>query len=152
MDSPGAVAARRWSRGKRAGVAAIVVAAALLAGALADSLLHLRPIIAERLWIAALNFGVTPLQEEAVFRLRNYPTRPAAVALVRYIGARSRSGDLKSAGRATETLCILSGRSFGTSFREHARGHFWRAPEPGEWPDLLARIDEWAGRTLRAAP
>ena len=151
MDSPGAISARRWSRGKRAGAFALIVAAGIVAGALADSLFHLRPIAAEKFWIAVLRFGVTPLREEAVFRLRNYPTRAVAAALVSDIHRSVGAGDWKAAARAAETLCVLSGRSFGTSFQERPRGHSWKAPAPGEWPEVLARIDEWAGRSLRVA-
>lgn len=149
MAAPGAVAARsRWSKWKRAGVTALVIAGIALAGVLADLLFHLRPIAAEKFWLAALSFGVTPLQEEATFRLRNYPTRGTAEGLVAYIHAKSRAGDHKLAARAAETLCILSGRSFGTAFNEHARGHFWRSPEDAQWPEVLKQIDLWAERAL----
>ena len=135
MDSPGVGAPRRWSRGKRAGITVMLVVATLVVVAVADSLFHLRPIAAEKFWIAGLGLGVTPLQEEAIFRLRNYPTRGAAVALVSYIGRKSRSGDLKLAARATETLSVLSGRRFGTS-------------DAGQWPEVLDQIDQWAERAL----
>jgi hypothetical protein len=125
MDSPGVGAPRRWSTGKRAGISVMLVVATLVAVAVA----------AEKFWIAGLGLGVTPLQEEAIFRLRNYPTRGAAVALVSYIGRKSRSGDLKLAARATETLSVLSGRRFGTS-------------DAGQWPEVLDQIDQWAERAL----
>jgi hypothetical protein len=135
MDTPGVAAARRWSRGKRAGVTVMLVVATLVAAALADLLFHLRPIAAEKFWIAGLTLGITPLQEKAIFELRTYPTRSAAVALVTYIRGKSRSGDLKLAGRATATLSALSGRSFGT-------------PDAGQWPEVLDQIDQWAERAL----
>ena len=101
MAPPGAVGTgSRWSKWKRAGVTALVIAGIALAGALADLLFHLRPIAAEKFWLAGLSFGVTPLQEEATFRLRNYPTRSTAEGLVVYIHAKSRAGDLKLAARA----------------------------------------------------
>ena len=146
MDS-GVVAPRRWSRGK---IIALLAAATLGSALLADMLFFLRPIAAEKLWIAALSSGVTPLQEQAVFRLRNYPTRGAAVALVAHIRAGSRSGDFKRAARAIETLCILSGRSFGATFVQHSRTHSCGLPAESEVPDVLAQIDHWAERAFGA--
>jgi hypothetical protein len=152
MASPGAVGTgNRWSKRKRARVTALVIAAVVVGGVLADLLFHLRPVAAESFWLAGLRFGVSPLQEEATFRLRNYPTRSTAAGLVAYIHARSRAGDVKLAARATETLCILSGRSFGTTFTEHARGHFWRSPEDAQWPEVLKQIDLWSERALGAS-
>ena len=149
MDVPGVAAPRRWSKGRRAGIAALLVVAAIGAAALADSVFYLRPIVAEKFWIAGLTLGVSPLQEEAIFRLRNHPTRGAAVALVSYIGRKSRSGDLKLAARATETLCILSGRTFGTESRQQGR-QSWCAPSAEEWPDVLAQVEQWSERTFGA--
>lgn len=106
-----------------------MVASAIGAGAIADTLFHLRPIAVEKFWVAGLYSGITPLQEAAVFRLRNYPTRDAAVALVSHIRARVRAGDLASAARAAETLSILAGRS-------------WKSVEP----EILEQIDRWAER------
>lgn len=149
MASPDAIAARgRWSTWKRAGVTVLVIAGLALGAVVADLLFHLRPIAAEKFWLAGLSFGTMPLQDEATFRLRKYPTRAAAAALVAFIHAKSRAGDLKLAARATETLCILTGRSFGTQFKEHARGHFWSRPEEGQWPEVLKQIDLWAERAL----
>ena len=101
----------------------------------ADLLFHLRPIAAEKFWLAGLSFGTKALQHEATFRLRNYPTRDAAAALVAFIHAKSRAGDLKLAARATETLCVLT-------------GHLWSGPEQGQWPEVLNQIDLWAERAL----
>ncbi|MGH8674421.1 MAG: hypothetical protein ACREVG_08940 [Burkholderiales bacterium] len=146
MTQPGAVAARsRWPKWKRIGAAALVVAVAAVA---ADLLFHLRPIVAEKFWLVSLHSGVASLQEDAILRLRQHPTRSVAVSLVSFIDAKSRTGDAKSAARATETLCILSGRSFGTAFAEHARGHSWTAPQDAQWPEVLAQIDLWATGTL----
>ena len=133
---------------KRAGVTGLVIAGVAIGAVVADLLFHLSPIAVEKFWLAGLSFGTTRLQEEAAFRLRNYPTRAAAAALVAFIHAKSRAGDLKPAARATETLCILTGRSFGTAFKEHARGHFWSAPHDAQWPEVLRQIDLWAERAL----
>ena len=135
MDSPGVVAARRWSSGKRAAIVALAVASTIGAAVIADALFHLRPVAAEKFWIGGLHFGTASLREEATFRLRNYPTRGAAMALVSHIRARVGAGDFRSAARATETLGILAGRS-------------WKSLEPGQWPDVLAQIDQWAERHL----
>lgn len=137
MHSPGSVAAPRWSRGKRAGIVSLVVASAIGAGAIMDALFHLRPIAVEKFWVGGLYSGIPPLQDAAIFRLRNYPTRDAAIALVAHIRSRVRAGDLRSAARATETLGILAGRS-------------WKSTEPGQWPDVLAQIDQWAERHFGA--
>ena len=149
MASPGAIAAGgRWSKWKRAGVTALVIAGVVIGAVVADLLFHLRPIAAEKFWLAGLSFGTKALQEEATFRLRNYPTRHAAASLVAFIHAKSRAGDLKLAARATETLCILTGRTFGTPFREPARGHIWSRPHEVDWPEVLRQIDLWAERAL----
>ena len=132
MDSPGPVAAHRWSRAK---VIVLLVAATLVSAALADVLFVLRPVAAEKFWIGGLHFGTASLRDEATFKLRNYPTRGAAVALVSHIRNRVRAGDFRSAARATETLGILAGRS-------------WKSTEPGQWPDVLEQIDLWAERHL----
>ena len=134
IDSPGSVAARRWSRGK---IAAVVVASAIGAAALADALFHLHPIAVEKFWVAGLYSGIAPLQEAAVFRLRNYPTRAAAVALVSHIRARVRAADFGSATRAADTLAVLAGRS-------------WKNVQPAQWPEVLAQIEQWAERQFGA--
>jgi len=115
-----------------------VIAGVAIGAVVADLLFHLRPIAAEKFWLAGLSFGTTPLQQAATFRLRNYPTRATAVALVAFIHAKSRAGDLKLAARATETLSVLTGRSFGTPLKEE-----------GQWPEVLRQIDLWAERALR---
>ena len=151
MIPPGAAAASgRWSKWKRAGVKALVVAGAAAAVVAADALFHLQPIAAERFWLAGLASGITPLQEEGLGRLRAYPTHSTAVSLVSFIKDKNRAGDLRMAGRATETLCILAGRSFGTGFSELARGHAWSSPQEGQWPEVLQQIDSWAVSALGA--
>ena len=133
---------------KRAGVTALVIAGVAIGAVVADLLFHLRPIAAEKLWLAGLSFGTKALQEEATFRLRNYPTRHAAASLVAFIHAKSSTGELKLAARAAETLCTLTGRSFGTPFKEPARGHIWSRPDEVDWPEVLRQIDLWAERAL----
>ena len=152
MDEPGAVAAsRRWSNPKRFGVAALalVVATGALAGA--DALFHLRPMLAEAMWRAALASPIPPLQHEAIRALRQHATRGAAVSLVAFINARSRSGDLEPAVRATETLCLLSGRSFGASFQQCRAGRAWAKAAADEWPEVLERINAWAASAFGPA-
>jgi len=152
MGSPGAVGTgSRWSKWRRTGVTALVIAGVAVGVVVADLLFHLGPVAAEKFWLVGLSFGVTPLQEEATFRLRSYPTRSSAAELVAYIHAKSRAGDFKLAARATETLCILSGRSFGTAFAERTHGHFWRSPEDAQWPEVLKQIDLWSERALGAS-
>ena len=133
---------------KRAGVTALVIAAVAIGAVVADLLFHLRPVAAEKFWLAGLSFGTKALQEEATFRLRKYPTRATAAALVAFIHARSRAGDLKLAARATETLSILTGRSFGVPLKDPARGHAWSRPEEVQWPEVLNQIDLGAERAL----
>ena len=175
MPQPAAIAASdRWSRLKVAGVAALVIAVATVLGAVVDQLFHLRPIVAEKFWIAGLASGIAPVQEAAIRRLRDHPTRHAAVSLVLFInfknlhrapdpgrtetaeeknkrlGARAR--DLKLAERATETLCLLTGRSFGTDFRKDSRGHFSGSLAEEQWPAVLGEINLWAARALGNVP
>jgi len=175
MSQPGAIAASdRWSRLKAAGVAALVMAVATVLGAVADQLYHLRPIVAEKFWIAGLASNIAPVQEAAIRRLREHPTRGAAIALVVFINARNlhrapgpgqvesteersmrlavRARDLKLAERATETLCLLSGHSFGTEFRKDERGHFRGSLAEDRWPGVLEEINLWAARALGNVP
>ena len=149
MDSPGVVAPRRWSSGKRAGVVALVVASAIGAAGIADALFYLRPVVAEKFWIGGLHFGTASLREEATFRLRNYPTRGAADELLSHIRNRVRAGDRRQAARAIETLCILSGRSFGIA-RTQGRPPSCGSPDESELPSVLEQIDQWAQRHLGA--
>jgi hypothetical protein len=175
MPQPGAIAASdRWSRLKVAGVAALVMAVAIVLGAVADQLFHLRPIVAEKFWIAGLASGIAPVQDAAIRRLRDYPTRHAAVSLVVFINVKNlhrvpdprqtespeerarrlakRAHDLKLAERATETLCLLSGRSFGTNFWIDQRRHFWGSLAEDRWPGVLEEINLWAARALGNVP
>jgi len=175
MSQPGAVtASNRWSKLKVAGAAALVLAVATGLGAAADQLFHLRPIAAEKFWIAGLVSNIAPVQEAAIRRLRDYPTRHAAVSLVIFINVKNlhrlpdpgrtetaeerarrlakRAYDLKLAERATETLCLLSGRSFGTDFRPDPRSHFWGRLAEDRWPGVLEEINLWAARALGNVP
>lgn len=175
MSQPGAVAATdRWSTPKLIGTAALFIAIAAVLGAAADLLFHLRPIVAEKFWIAGLMSGIAPVQEAAILRLRDHPTRHAAASLVVFINIKNlhrvpdpdqtetaeeknkrlatRARDLKLAERAAETLCLLSGRSFGTDFRQDQRGHFWVSLAEDRWPGVLGEINLWAARALGNAP
>jgi len=142
--------------------------------AVADQLYHLGPIVAEKFWIAGLISNIAPMQEAAIRGLRDHPTRQAAVSLVIFINIKNlhrgpdpgrtetaeeknkrlaaRARDLKLAERATETLCLLSGRSFGTDFRKDQRGHFRGSLAEDRWAEVLGEINLWAARALGNIP
>jgi hypothetical protein len=126
----------------------------------------LTPIVAEKLLIAALFSKVPPVQRVAIQALRDYPTRHAAIALVLFINLKNLQEmedpkrpwtpeekaqkrqqhlrDLKLAERATETLCLLTGQSFGTYFKLEKYGHSWGSLSEDKWPTVLWNVDTWA--------
>jgi hypothetical protein len=130
----------------------------------------LTPIVAEKLLIAALYSRVPPVQQVAIKALRAYPTKHAAIALVAFINLKNlqemedpktpwtpeqkarrrqqRIRDLKLAERATETLCLLTGQSFGTYFKLENYGHSWGSLSEDKWPTVLWQIDAWAVQTF----
>jgi hypothetical protein len=120
---------------------AIVAAAAVLVGA--DALLFLRPVIAECWWRAALAAPVPELQRAAIRGLRSHATREAALALADFVDARSREGDVELAVRAAETLCLLSGRSFGSWFANCSAGRDWPKHAGDRWPEVVEQINAW---------
>jgi len=128
------------------------------------------PIVKEKLWIAALYSRIPPVQQVAIKALRNYPTKHAAVSLVLFINLKNlqwvpdpkkpetpeekarrlavRKRDLKLAERATETLCLLTGQSFGTYFKLERYGYSWGSLSEDKWPAILRQVDAWALQTL----
>ncbi len=128
------------------------------------------PIVAEKLLIAALYSKVPPVQRVAIQALRNYPTKHSAMALIVFINLKNlqemedpkkpwtpeekerrrqqRIRDLKLAERATETLCLLTGQSFGTYFKLEKYGHSWGSLGEDKWPTVLWQIDSWAVQTF----
>jgi hypothetical protein len=129
-------------------------------------------IAAEKLLIVALFSRVPTVQRVAIRALRDYPTKHAAIALVAFINLKNlqevpdpkkpetaedkarrreqRVRDLKLAERAAETLCLLTGQSFGTYFKLEPYGHSWGSLSEGKWPTVLFQIDSWALQTLGA--
>ena len=126
----------------------------------------LTPIVTEKLLIVALFSRVPPVQRVAIKTLQGYPTKHAAIALVAFINLKNlqevedpkkpwtpeekaqkrqeRLRDLKLAERATETLCLLTGQSFGTYFTLEKYGHSWGSLSEDKWPTVLWQIDGWA--------
>ncbi len=134
---------------KRAAFAALSIVAAGAVLAAADALFHLRPIAAEMWWRAALASPLPALQQQATEALKKHATRDAALALVEFLNAKTRSGDLAAALRAAETLCTLSGRSFGASLQQCRAGRAWARIANEEWPEVLERINAWSAGALR---
>ncbi|HEX9901073.1 MAG TPA: hypothetical protein VGC81_17730 [Candidatus Methylomirabilis sp.] len=146
-------------------VAAVVCGLMVLGGAWMY-MFKLTPIVAEKLLIVALFSKVPPVQRAAIQALRDYPTKHAAIALVLFINLKNlqevedpkkpwtpeekaqkrqeRVRDLKLAERATETLCLLTGQSFGTYFTLEKYGHSWGSLSEERWPTVLWQIDTWA--------
>ena len=163
-------------RSRRKVLAVVAVAACVAAAAAAAwmSVFKLTPIVTEKLLIAALFSKVPPVQQVAIRALRDYPTKHTAVALVLFINLKNlqvvpdpknpetpeqkarrlavRARDLKLAERATETLCLLAGQSFGTYFTLERYGHSWGSLSEERWPRVLRQIDGWALQTLGGVP
>jgi hypothetical protein len=132
--------------------------------------LRLAPIVAEKALIVALFSRVPPVQRQAIRRMRDYPTKHVALALVAFINLKNlheapdpskpdteedrarrleqRRRDLELAERATETLCLLTGQSFGTHFRLERSGHSWGRLSAERWPGVLLAVDRWALETF----
>lgn len=149
--------------GALAGGAVVLVASSIY-------VFKLAPIAAEKLLIAALFSKVPPVQRVAIKALRDYPTKHAAVALVAFINLKNlqevedpkkpwtpeeqarrrerRVRDLALAERATETLCLLTGQSFGTYFKREPYGYSWGSLREDKWPTVLWQIDAWAVQTF----
>jgi hypothetical protein len=130
----------------------------------------LTTVVAEKALIVALFSRVPPVQRVAIQQLRGYPTRHAAIALVAFINLKNlqempdpkkpdtpedkarrraqRVRDLALAERATETLCLLSGQSFGTYFKRERYGHSWGSLSEEKWPTVLGSVDRWALETF----
>jgi hypothetical protein len=128
------------------------------------------PIVKEKLWIAALYSRIPPVQKVAIRALRSYPTKHAATSLVLFINLKNlqyvpdpkkpetpeekarrlavRKRDLKLAEQAAETLCLLTGQSFGTYFALERYGHSWGSLSEEKWPAVLRQIDGWALQAL----
>jgi hypothetical protein len=60
----------------------------------------------------------------------------------------TRLRDLALAEWATETLCLLTGQSFGTYFELEKYGYSWGSLSEDKWPTVLRQIDAWALQTL----
>ncbi len=131
---------------------------------------RLTTVVAEKALIVALFSRVPPVQRVAIRALRGYPTKHVAIALVAFINLKNlqempdpkkpdtpedqarrraqRVRDLELAERATETLCLLSGQSFGTYFKRERYGHSWGRLSEDKWPTVLGSVDRWALETF----
>ena len=150
-------------------VAAVVCGLMLLGGAWMY-VFKLTPIVTEKLLIVALFSRVPPVQRVAIKTLQGYPTKHAAIALVAFINLKNlqevedpkkpwtpeekerrrqqRIRDLELAERATLTLCLLTGQSFGTYFKREPSGYSWGSLSEDKWPTVLWQIDTWAVQTF----
>jgi hypothetical protein len=147
-------------------IAGAVVCVFMLLAATWMYVFKVTPVVAEKMLVAALFSRVPPVQQVAIKALRDYPTRHAAIALVAFINLKNlqepedpkrpwtpeekakkrqqRIRDLKLAERATETLCLLTGQSFGTYFKLEQYGHSWGSLSEDKWPTVLWQMDTWA--------
>lgn len=162
--------ARPRTRTRRKVLAAVGAAAlgVMVLGATWMYVLKLTPVVTEKLLIVALYSRVPPVQRVAIKALRDYPTKHAAIALVAFINLKNlqevpdpkksetpddkarrleqRKRDLELAERATLTLCLLTGQSFGTYFKLERSGYSWGSLSEDKWPTVLWQIDTWALR------
>jgi hypothetical protein len=144
--------------------------AVLALGGIWAHVFKVTPIVVEKLWIVALFSRVPPVQRVAIRALREYPTKHAALALVAFINLknlrevedpkkpwtdqqredkrRQRERDLELADRAALTLCLLTGQSFGTYFKQERHGYSWGVLGEDRWPGVLWQIDAWALATF----
>jgi hypothetical protein len=151
-------------------IVAAVVCGLMVLGGVWMSVFKLMPIVAEKVLIVGLFSRVPLVQQMAIKGLREYPTKHAAIALVAFINLKNlqevedpkkprtpketerrqqqRLRDLELAERATETLCLLTGQSFGTYFKPGNYGHSWGSLSEDEWPTVLWQIDTWAVATF----
>ncbi|HSD50218.1 MAG TPA: hypothetical protein VLG48_02335, partial [Candidatus Methylomirabilis sp.] len=158
------------SRRKVLATVAAVVCGVLVLGGTWMYVFKLTPVVAEKLLVVALFSKVPPVQRMAIKTLQGYPTKQAATALVVFINLKNlkemedpkkpwtpeekerrrqqRNRDLKLAERATETLCLLTGQSFGTYFKLEKYGHSWGSLPEDKWPTVLWQIDTWAVQTF----
>ena len=150
-------------------VAAVLSGLMLLVGAWMY-VFKITPILTEKVLIAALFSRVPLVQQMAIKALQDYPTKHVAIALVAFINLKNmqevedpkrpwapeerdrrrlhRLRDLRLAERATETLCLLTGQSFGTYFKLEQYGHSWGSLSEDKWPTVLWEIDTWALRAF----
>ena len=164
--------ARPRTRNRRKVLAAVGAAAlgVMVLGTTWMYVFKLTPVVTEKLLIVALYSRVPPVQRVAIKALRDYPTKHAAIALVAFINLKNlqevpdpkkpetpddkarrleqRKRDLELAERATLTLCLLTGQSFGTYFKLERYGYSWGSLSEDKWPTVLWQIDTWALRTF----
>src|SRR3989304_317313 len=167
--------ARPRTRNRRKVLAAVGAAAlgVMVLGATWMYVFKLTPVVTEKLLIVALYSRVPPVQRVAIKALRDYPTKHAAIALVAFINLKNlqevpdpkkpetpdakrrrleqRKRDLELAERATLTLCLLTGQSFGDYFKLERYGYSWASRSADKWPTVLWQIDTWALRTPGAS-
>lgn len=146
--------------------AAIVVLGiiAVLSGPVLFAAWKLSPTLRERALIAGMFCGVKPVQEASARALRGYPTKAVALSLVAFVNVqnlqrvpgeketpaqrqslmRKHRAGLALADRALETLCLLSGESFGTHFELTASGHSWGSLDGDDWARALPQVNMWA--------
>lgn len=158
------------ARRKLVVVGCALACSAVALGAAGVYAFKLSPIVAEKLLIAALFSKVPPVQRVAIRALRDFPTKHAAIALVAFINLKNlqemedpkkpwtpeekarrrerRVRDLALAERATETLCLLTGQSFGTYFKREPYGYSWGSLREDKWLTVLWQIDRWALQTF----
>lgn len=167
VSAPQAKMPPRPTRRRRAWpIVAGVVCGLMVLGGVWMYVFQLTPIVAEKVLIAGLFSRVPLVQQMAIKGLQEYPTKHAAIALVGFINLKNlqevedpkkpwtpeekeqrrqhRLRDLKLAERATETLCLLTGQSFGTYFKLEKYGHSWGSLSEDKWPTVLWQIDAWA--------
>ena len=161
---------RTTNRRKVLAAVGAVALGVMVLGATWMYVFKLTPVVTEKLLIVALYSRVPPVQRVAIKALRDYPTKHAAIALVAFINLKNlqevpdpkkpetpgdkarrleqRKRDLELAERATLTLCLLTGQSFGTYFKLDRYGYSWGSLSEDKWPTVLWQIDTWALRTF----
>jgi len=127
------------------------------------------PFVFETVLELGLFLDNDDIQRKIVYKLRKYPTRQTALTLAAFINAKNMmvvpenpdeeteeekmerleqlKKDLKLAARALESLCVLTGKSFGTSFERYGpnnREYRWASIPGSKWRDILGQINNWA--------
>ncbi len=148
----------------------IIFVAVLVASAFAVNFIYRPlPFVFETVLELGLFLDNDDIQRKIVYKLRKYPTRQTALTLVAIINAKNMmvvpenpdeeteeekmerleqlKKDLKLAARALESLCVLTGKSFGTSFERYGpnnREYRWASIPGSKWRDILGQINNWA--------
>lgn len=120
-----------------------IIGAEILVLAAALTVFFLSPTLQERTYEAMLVPNSPLLREYGAYKLRNYPSRAAALALVAMLNLQSKDGRGQDAAEtALGSLRELSGQPFQEGWKE---GDAFDVPTSDQaWAETLSRVNNWA--------